>query len=82
MKYKVGDKVRIREDLIVYKEYGKNVYTHEMEEYKGKTAYITDTCCESYELDVDNGAWSWTDEMLESINKNVSDGHIQYILLV
>ncbi|MFC0903670.1 hypothetical protein ACFHWD_03075 [Clostridium sp. MT-14] len=80
MKYKVGDKVKIREDLITNKEYGDDVFADDMEGYKGRIAYITDTCCESYELDVDNGSWPWTDEMLESVNKNVSDGHIQYIL--
>jgi hypothetical protein len=65
MKYKVGDKVKIREDLIVDNDYGSDGFTEEMEQYKGKTATITDVCYDKYEIDIDDGNWCWTDEMLE-----------------
>lgn len=65
MKYKVGDKVKIREDLVVDEIYGDDSFAEEMERYKGKTATITDVYCGKYEIDIDDGDWCWTDEMLE-----------------
>lgn len=70
MKYKVGDKVKIREDLIVDVEYGSDSFAEEMEQYKGKTATITDTYFGKYEIDLDDGDWCWTDEMFEDIVKD------------
>ena len=40
MKYKVGDKVKIREDLKVGKIYGLYDFAKKMKQYKGKTATI------------------------------------------
>ena len=65
MKYKVGDKVKIREDLIVGNDYGSDGFVEEMEQYKGKTATITGAFMSKYDIDIDDGDWSWTDEMLE-----------------
>ena len=70
MKYKIGDKVKIREDLIVANDYGSDGFVEEMERYKGKTATITDVHWDKYEIDIDNGDWYWTDEMLEDIVKD------------
>ena len=64
-KYKVGDKVKIREDLIVDNVYGSDSFAEEMAQYKGKTATITDVYCDKYEIDLDDGDWCWTDEMFE-----------------
>lgn len=65
MKYKVGDKVKIREDLIVGNTYGADSFADEMEQYKGKTATITYICGNRYDIDLDDGDWYWTDEMFE-----------------
>lgn len=65
MKYKVGDKVKVREDLVVDKEYGSDVFIEEMEQHKGKTATITLVCHDKYCIDLDEGEWYWTDEMFE-----------------
>lgn len=65
MQYKVGDKVKIREDLIVDDVYGSDSFAEEMAQYKGKTATITDVHMDKYEIDIDDGSWYWTDEMLE-----------------
>lgn len=70
MKYKVGDKVKIREDLIVGNDYGSDGFVEEMEQYKGKTATITGAFMGKYDIDIDDGDWSWTDEMLEDIVKD------------
>jgi hypothetical protein len=82
MKYKVGDKVKIREDLIVDNDYGSDGFTEEMERYKGKTATITDVYWDKYEIDIDDGNWCWTDEMLEddvSIAKSKDDVKAQTV---
>lgn len=63
MKFKVGDKVTIREDLSKY-EY--NV-VDSMEQYRGKIATITDTDDEDgvYRIDLDDGWWIWESRMFE-----------------
>mgnify|MGYP004703241183 CR=1 FL=1 len=71
MKYKVGDKVRVREDL-TDGDYGSNLYTTPgMLVYRGKTATVTavQTYGRSYHLDIDNKHWGWNDEMLEDYNE-------------
>lgn len=69
MKYKVGDKVKIREDLEVGKEYNDCTFIIDMEKYKGKMATITYIYSDdSYDIDLDDGNWFWTDEMLEDCN--------------
>lgn len=72
--YKVGDKVKIREDLEVDKKYNELFFVKEMEEYKGKIATITrvSPIQHSYEIDIDDSDWCWTDDMLKTcINNNI-----------
>jgi hypothetical protein len=40
MKLKVGDKVRIREDLILGEEYGNDSFVEDMEEFRGEEVTI------------------------------------------
>ena len=69
MKYKVGDKVKIREDLVVGYDYNDFTFIVDMEKYKGAIATIKYCYSdESYEVDVDGGTWYWTDDMLEDID--------------
>lgn len=75
MKYKKGDKVKIREDLEVGKEYSDCTFIVDMEKYKGAIATIN-YCYDdgSYDIDLDGGAWFWTDDMFEDcIKKSDSD---------
>lgn len=66
MRFKVGDKVRVREDLKVGEFYGNNeFFTKEMSQFKGKEAEIKEVDSCFYDLDIDNGTYAWTDEMLE-----------------
>ena len=69
MKYKVGDKVRIKNNLDVNSMYGGWMFNCLMEEYKGKLATITEAIDfkQYYHLDTDNKRFCWTDEMLEGV---------------
>ena len=65
MKYKVGDKVRIKKDLEICEGW---IFSEDMSKYKGKKATITSVFDETlgyYKLDLDEGYYVWTDVMLE-----------------
>lgn len=68
MKFKVGDKVRVREDLVVNKRYDGYLFSKFMEGYKGKIFTIKDVDDDSYELREAN--YWWTDEMLEEAKED------------
>ena len=65
-KFKIGDKVRVRKDLVVDKYYGCG-FTERMEQYCGNKAKITRVSNTFYDLDIDNGEFAWTDDMLEPV---------------
>lgn len=72
MKYKVGDRVKVREDLVEGRHYGKTsddaLWYNEMADTAGKTVTIAE---------VDEGRatyrvkecewWTWTDEMFDGL---------------
>ena len=73
MKYNIGDKVRIRKDLIINKYYSKLNFIEDMKKYLGKETII-------YAINYNDGEevgyllkdcdlYTWTDEMLELIVK-------------
>ena len=74
MKYKVGDKVKVK-SLEWYNTFSNNGnkyirhdrawFTKEMAEYCGKTAIVTGIYNDSYDLDIENKDWGWYDWMLE-----------------
>lgn len=65
MKFKVGDKVIIREDLEVGSIYDGWGFNCIMAHYKGRKAIIIKVNSGSYRIDLDGGIYLWTDEMLE-----------------
>ncbi|WP_270525772.1 hypothetical protein [Longibaculum muris] len=65
MKFKVGDKVTIREDLEVGSVYGDWSLNCIMAYHKGRKAIIIKVNRGAYHIDLDGGLYSWTDEMLE-----------------
>lgn len=74
MKYKVGDKVRVK-SLEWYESMDKDPFgavggddikfIADMVRYCGKDAIVVGCYANSYELDIDEGDWSWYDWMLE-----------------
>lgn len=68
MKYKVGEKVRVRKDLEVGSWYGEDTFTKSMKKYSGKTMTVNRiTCTCKYKLKEDDHH-NWTDEMLEDVD--------------
>ena len=68
MKFKVGDKVKIREDLEL-KTYNCVAFVQDMREYRGKEAKVTTVYGCFYSLDIDNHRFAWSGEMLEPVLK-------------
>lgn len=62
MKYKVGDKVRVREDLNIDEKYGFLYVMDEMLKKVVTIAYVYDDCYKVVEDD-----YMWTDEMFEGL---------------
>lgn len=65
MKYKVGDKVRVRSDLKACEQYGANIATNSMERLAGKIVTISRVGYAHYLVKGMN--YNWTDEMLEPV---------------
>lgn len=76
---KVGDKVKVREDLKCGEEYGKYTFSDAMDEFRGEIAtikHIDEECDEiyrNYNLDIDNLRFCWTEEMFEKENNNMQE---------
>jgi len=64
MKYKVGDKVRIRGDLEYGEHYGGILFSGNVVDFKNKIAEITKSKDYYYGLSIDNICYTWTSEML------------------
>lgn len=68
-KFKVGDKVRVRDDLIAGRMYGTLTCFNDLKRYSGvKTTVIGVTMHGSYKLD-GCGAYSYSGEMLEPVKE-------------
>ena len=67
MKFKVGDKVRVREDLVIGSCYGKERFVDGMKEYKGQIFTIKKIYGGFYIFE--KNLFNWTDEMLEKVKK-------------
>jgi hypothetical protein len=82
MKYKVGDKVRVKKDLVIDSSYGREDFVEEMKSFIGKIVTISKVIDEEYMILEDDGDYAWTDEMFEglaneapSIAKRINDKH-------
>lgn len=64
MKFKVGDKVRVRTDLKIDKMYGGWFYVAEMDKLKDRAITIKKCYIDSYLIEEDEDSYNWSDEML------------------
>ena len=82
MRFKIGDKVRVREDLEVDKRYGREFFVGGMERYRGEVMEIDDTWNSAgYNLKEDDENWLFTDEMFEPVEKYKTDAEIMQELI-
>lgn len=65
MKYKAGDKVKVRDDLIPGEHYGNKMFMLEMSRLRNTTVTIKTCNGIYYEIKEDLDGWCWTDEMFE-----------------
>lgn len=71
MKFKVGDKVRVREDLEIDKMYGNYEFIKEMAHLKGEIITIKEVLKSGYRIEEEY--YMWTDEMLEEVKKEAQE---------
>lgn len=69
MKYKVGDKVKIKENLIIGNMYGGLYLYGGATRHIGEETIVTKVEKERYRLAVDNSSRIWTYEMLEPVEE-------------
>lgn len=68
MKYKVGDKVKVRSDLKVGEIYGNQIFVKEMKKYRGRDATILEEHSNFYNIEEDKDEnWDWAEEMFEPV---------------
>ena len=69
MEFKTGDKVKIREDLLLHADYGRKYVTQDMLNYKGKIVTIKSEAFREgeYFIEEDNAHWSWSEEMFADL---------------
>lgn len=67
MKYKVGDKVRVRRDLEEYGQYGKYGANRNMAELHGSIVEIKKVENEEQRYEINDNLYYWTDEMFEGL---------------
>jgi hypothetical protein len=69
MKYKVGDIVKLRDDLEEGIEIGDYYYSHKMSDFKGEKVTIVevDEKEKNYSIEEDCRLHYWTDEMIEGL---------------
>ena len=69
MKYKVGDKVRIRKDLVMGGNYGDSVAVDDMVDMGGNVVTIERVGNLGYYIEEYPDGYCWTDEMFEPVEE-------------
>ena len=74
MRFKVGDKVRVLENLTL-EDVG---HVHDMLEFEGLEATVETVFDQSYHLTVDNHEWYWMDELLEPVEEELEMSNVKF----
>lgn len=70
MKYKVGDRVRVKENLPLYmKAHCVSTFSPETLEYNGMIVTVSEVKKDQYKIDEDNGFYDWYEDMLEPVEE-------------
>ena len=71
MKYKTGDRVKVRSDLATWTSYGDDSVTEPMMPFKGTTVTIVSTThgWDGNKYSIEGDDHNWTDEMFEGLAK-------------
>lgn len=77
MKYKVGDKVRVRRDLKNGEYYGVKYFSSDMRRYKGKEITISKEYDRYYRAR--DNIYFWTDEMFEPVEEFSAEDAIKLL---
>lgn len=72
MRFKEGQKVKVRQDLVVGRQYGQHRFNGYMEPFKGRVLVVFAISDHSYRLR-DASGLLFSDEMLESVDFTKSD---------
>ena len=67
MRYKVGDKVKVRSDLKENIRYGGQIFVRDMAVHCGKNVEISKVYDDAYCIKESDREWFWTDEMFEGL---------------
>ena len=66
MKYKIGDKVRVRKDLVPGNFYGRVYYSSDMNKFKAMECVVTNIYDGTY--NINDSEYGFSDEMLEPVD--------------
>lgn len=72
MRYKVGDKVKVRSDLKENIRYGGQIFARDMAVHCGKNVEISKVHDDAYCIKESDREWFWTDEMFEPVEEELT----------
>lgn len=78
MKYKVGDKVRVRRDLVVDESYGGVCFVKNMAHWRGHIVTISRIGDYFYKIEETSNPfdYNWSDEMFEDVSDDIKSSEI------
>ena len=70
MKYKIGDKVRVKENLPLYmKAHCVSTFSPETLKYNGMIVTVSEVKKDQYKIEEDKGFYDWYEDMLEPVEE-------------
>lgn len=72
MRYKVGDKVKVRSDLKENTRYGGQIFVRDMAVHCGKNVEISKVHDDAYCIKESDREWFWTDGMFEPVEEELT----------
>lgn len=80
MKYKIGDKVRVRENLPLYiKAHCVSAFSPETLKYNGMIVTVSEVKKDQYKIEEDKGFYDWYEDMLEPVEEMSAEELVKII---